>query len=78
MLITEKCNTLKGFSDVPLENVIMSNVIIQPGEGADEKIVQLSMVNNISIDNIKIAGRQKAADGISSEKCTNVSVTAAS
>ena len=37
ILITEKCNVLKGFSDVPLENISMNNVIMQPGENLDEK-----------------------------------------
>ena len=72
MLITEKCNVIKGFSGVPLENISMNNVIIQPEENSDEKILQMSMVSDISLDNIKIVGGEEIIDRISSEQCINV------
>lgn len=72
MLVTEKSNILKGFPGAPLENILMNNVIILPGKNSDEKLLQMSMVSDISFDNVKIIGRDEITDGISTEHCTNV------
>lgn len=73
MLITEKYNIFKGFSDVSLENVTLSNVIVQPGEKADEKVFQISLADGVWFDNVKIIG-DDSAERICFDDCKNIKI----
>ena len=72
MLFTEKKNIIKGFPETLLENVTLSNVIVQAGENADEKVFDISLANGILFDNIKINGKDDCADSMSFRNCKNV------
>ncbi len=57
MLFPEKCNIIKGFADAPLENIILSNAIVQPGENADDELFEISEAEGVVLDNVKIIGK---------------------
>lgn len=74
MLCTEQKNIIKGFPETMLENVILSNVIVQMGENADEKIFDVSLANGVLFDNIKIDSKDDCMDSMSFRNCKNVKI----
>lgn len=74
MLCTEQKNIIKGFPGKMLENLVLSNVIVQMGESADETVFDVSMVDGLLFDNVKIVGKNDYMDGMSFRNCSNVTI----